>query len=76
MDASYFDINDKYIGDAALKHWLAFDKDDKVSPYDYLREFLGVNPEVITHEYTGPGHDRIIKDAGVVGDIVGLVRGM
>lgn len=76
MDASYFDINDKYIGDAALKHWLAFDKDDKVSPYDYLQEFLSVNPEVITHEYTGPGHDRIIKDTGVVGDIVGLVKGI
>jgi len=73
LDASYFDINTKHIT-GALKHWLAFDKEDKVSPYDYLQEFLTFNPEIVTHEYFGLGHERIIKDAGVVGDIVGLVR--
>jgi pimeloyl-ACP methyl ester carboxylesterase len=73
LDASYFDINTKHIT-GALKHWLAFDKEDKVSPYDYLQEFLSVNPEIVTHEYFELGHERIIKDAGVVADIVGLVR--
>jgi hypothetical protein len=73
LDASYFDINTKHIT-GALKHWLAFDKEDKVSPYDYLQEFLTFNPEIVTHEYFELGHERIIKDAGVVEDIVGLVR--
>jgi hypothetical protein len=36
---------------------------------------LSFNPEIVTHEYFGLGHERIIKDAGVVADIVGLVRG-
>jgi len=76
MDATYFDIDGKYIGGTALKHWLAFDREDKVSPYDYLREFLSVNPEIVPQEYFSLGHERIIKDAGVVADIVGLVRGI
>ncbi|WP_184548744.1 alpha/beta fold hydrolase [Mucilaginibacter sp. FT3.2] len=74
MDASYFDINDKHIADAAEKHWLAFDREDKISPYSYLQEFLGVNPGIITAEYANLGHERIIKDASVVEDIVRLVK--
>ncbi|SEP18255.1 alpha/beta hydrolase [Mucilaginibacter sp. OK283] len=75
LDASYFDINTKHIT-GALKHWLAFDKEDKVSPYDYLQEFLTFNPDIVTHEYLGLGHERIVKDAGVVADIVELVTGI
>jgi hypothetical protein len=74
IDASYFDIDDAYIGEGSEKHWLAFDREDRVSPYNYLQEFLTCNPQIVVHEYTGLGHERIVKDAGVVGDIAGLLQ--
>jgi pimeloyl-ACP methyl ester carboxylesterase len=73
MQASNFNIIDLYKDGAAAKHWLAFDREDKISPYLFLQEFLALHPDVITQEYTGLGHERIIKDAGVVRDIVALV---
>jgi hypothetical protein len=74
LKASDFNLNDLYKDSPAIKHWVAFDKDDKISPYNYLQEFLNAHPDILTKEYVGLGHERIIKDTGLVGDIVGLVR--
>jgi hypothetical protein len=74
LKASDFNLNDLYKDSPDIKHWLAFDKDDKISPYNYLQEFLNAHPDILTKEYVGLGHERIIKDAGLVGDIVGLVK--
>jgi pimeloyl-ACP methyl ester carboxylesterase len=73
MQAAGFNLIDLYKDDAANKHWLAFDREDKISPYPFLEEFLILHPDIITKEYTGLGHERIIKDAGVVADVVRLV---
>lgn len=73
MQASDFNLIDLYKDGAANKHWLAFDREDKISPYPFLGEFLALHQDIIIKEYTGLGHERIIKDAGVVEDIVKLV---
>jgi hypothetical protein len=73
MQASGFNLIDLYKDGATNKHWLAFDREDKIAPYPFLEEFLALHPDIIIKEYTGLGHERIIKDAGVVADIVKLV---
>jgi pimeloyl-ACP methyl ester carboxylesterase len=74
MQAAAFNLFDLYKDGAAAGHWLAFDREDKISPYVYLNEFLALHPDIATQEYTGLGHERIIKDAGAVGDVAELVR--
>ncbi|MDN3582736.1 alpha/beta fold hydrolase [Mucilaginibacter flavus] len=76
LKAADFNLVDLYKSDAAIQHWLAFDREDKISPYSFLQEFLSKYPSIETKEYAGLGHERIIKDAVVVGDIVRLVSEM
>jgi hypothetical protein len=73
--ASYFDLKDWYPKDTAFKHMLAYDKNDLVSTYNYLEEFLNANPSIIRQEYEGVGHERIIKSETVINDILALVKG-
>lgn len=74
VPVSYFKLTDLYAGDAAVKHWLAYDAGDKVAPFEYLQEFLTTHPLVLSKEYAATGHERIIKDAGLIEDIVELVK--
>ncbi|WP_183566565.1 alpha/beta fold hydrolase [Mucilaginibacter sp. SP1R1] len=74
MQAAHFNLSDLYPDNAAVKHWLAYDKEDKTAPYAYLQEFLSTHPEILIKECEAVGHERIIKDAGMLEDILTLVR--
>jgi pimeloyl-ACP methyl ester carboxylesterase len=74
LQASTFNFYDLYVADSSVKHWLAYDREDKIAPYAYLQEFLVAQPEILTQEYEGVGHERIIKDKGLIEQVVGLVK--
>ena len=71
--ASDFKLDNYQVNNAACKHWLAYDGDDRIAPYEHLKEYLVNNLLIITREYAGLGHEKIIKDASVINDIVELV---
>ena len=73
IPASHYNLNDWYPFDAGLKHWLAYDKDDQVSTYNYMEEFLNNYPFIESREYPGAGHERILKSPQLISDIVDLV---
>jgi pimeloyl-ACP methyl ester carboxylesterase len=73
MDASDFTLDNLYPADAITQHWLAYDPEDKIAPFVFLKSFLAVHPEIETTVYEGPGHERIIKDDNVIADIVKLI---
>ncbi|MEN0052589.1 MAG: alpha/beta hydrolase [Mucilaginibacter sp.] len=74
LQASMFNLNGLYAADNNIEHWLAYDREDKIAPYTYLQEFLVSQPGIQTREYEGVGHERIIKDAELIEQVVGLVR--
>jgi pimeloyl-ACP methyl ester carboxylesterase len=77
--AAYYNLNDRYAFGAGtevleVNHWLAFDHADAVSPYAYLEEFLSTRPFIRATAYDGAGHERILKSAEMIGDLVEEVR--
>lgn len=74
VPASHFNLRGLYPDDSAAKHLLVYDREDKTAPYNYLQEFLSNHPQILTKEYEGVGHERIIKDAGLIEDIVKAVK--
>jgi len=76
MPISRFNLNDLYRHQSVARHWLAFDREDPIAPYSYLKEFLDANPGIESKEYPGLGHERIVKDARIVGDVAGLIKGV
>jgi pimeloyl-ACP methyl ester carboxylesterase len=70
--AAYYNLVDLYNLDG--KHWLAYDEQDLISPYDYMSEFLKANPSIESHQYENTGHERIIKSPDVINDVVSLVK--
>ena len=71
--ADHYNLHDLYDFDG--KHWLAYDKQDLISPYHFIEEFLIDNPLVESNNYDGTGHDKIIKSPGVINDVVSKVKG-
>lgn len=74
VPASHFNLPGLYPDNASAKHLLVYDREDKTAPYSYLQEFLSNHPEILTKEYEGVGHERIIKDARLIEDIVEATR--
>jgi len=70
--ADQFNLHDLY--DFNGKHWLAYDKQDLISPYAFMEQFLNANPLVESHNYEGIGHDKIIKSPEVINDVVNQVK--
>ena len=70
IPASYFNMPDLYKFDHKLNHWLAYDEHDMMLPYSYLKEFLDEHPTIRSHNYDNAGHERIIKAAQVINDVV------
>lgn len=73
MNASGFTMGKVYPAELISRHWLAFDPDDKIAPFGFLRSFLNFHPEIETRVYENRGHERIIKDESLIADIVNLV---
>jgi len=72
--AAYYNLNDRYTFDAGTNHWLAYDHQDAISPYTYPEEFLSTRPFIRTTAYDGAGHERILKSAEMIADLVGEAR--
>jgi pimeloyl-ACP methyl ester carboxylesterase len=70
--ADHFNLHDLYDFDG--KHWLAYDKQDLISLYSFIKQFLNANPLIESHNYDGTGHDRIIKSPEAINDVVILIR--
>jgi len=63
-----------YTFDDALNHWLAYDDLDAMLPDAYLQDFLKAHPSIKTKKYSGAGHERIIKSAELIADVVERVN--
>lgn len=63
-----------YTFDDTLNHWLAYDDLDAMLPDAYLKDFLKAHPSIKTKNYSGAGHERIIKSAELIGDVVEKVN--
>ncbi|MFA6248245.1 MAG: alpha/beta hydrolase [Mucilaginibacter sp.] len=63
-----------YTFDDALNHWLAYDDLDAMLPDAYLQDFLKAHPSIKTKNYSGAGHERIIKSAELIADVVERVN--
>jgi pimeloyl-ACP methyl ester carboxylesterase len=74
VPASYYNMNDLYTFNGQLNHWLAYDEQDIMLPYEYLEHFLAAHPSIKTKSYNGAGHERIIKSAELIGDVVEMVN--
>ncbi len=74
VSTSYFTLNDWYSFNGQLNHWLAYDQNDPVSPYSYMKEFLDVHPFIKSYNYNDVGHDKILKSSVVVSDLVEVVK--
>ena len=72
--AAYYNLNDRYTFDPRLNHLLAYDPADTVSPFVYLEELLSQRPFIKTTAYNGAGHERILKSAEMLAELVGEVR--
>ncbi|MDB5000048.1 MAG: alpha/beta hydrolase [Mucilaginibacter sp.] len=70
VPASYYNMPDMYKFDGQLNHWLAYDEHDMILPYSYLKDFLASHPIIRSHNYDNAGHERIIKSAQVISDLV------
>jgi pimeloyl-ACP methyl ester carboxylesterase len=70
VPASYYNMPDMYKFDSKLNHWLAYDEHDMILPYSYLKDFLASHPTIRSHNYDNAGHERIIKSAQVISDLV------
>jgi pimeloyl-ACP methyl ester carboxylesterase len=68
--ASYYDLKELYSFDQTLNHWLAYDENDMVSPYTFVEDFLNSYRSIKSQNYNGAGHERIIKSAEVIKDVV------
>ncbi len=70
--ADHFNLHDLY--DFNGKHWLAYDKQDLISPHSFMEQFLNSNSSIENHNYDGIGHDKIIKSPVVINDVVNQVK--
>lgn len=68
-----FNLANMYQDGIALKHWLAYDQEDKMTPFAYVNDVLTKHPDIIFKEFDNAGHERIIKDPRVIADILELV---
>lgn len=74
MSASNYNLSNYYIFDSPLNHWLAYDRNDQVSPYDYVEDFLLTHSSVKSKNYENSGHERIIKLPQAINDLVNIIK--
>jgi hypothetical protein len=69
-----FTLDARYQHDANLNHWIAYDEDDRIAPYQYLQAFLSTRNFIKTKAYNGAGHDKILIDPAMLTDVVEMVK--
>ncbi|WP_293788963.1 alpha/beta hydrolase [uncultured Pedobacter sp.] len=70
VPAEHFNLAELYQLGPDLDHFLAYDPDDHISPYPFLKEFLAKNPAINAKSFEEVGHYKILKSADVIEDIV------
>jgi pimeloyl-ACP methyl ester carboxylesterase len=70
--ADHYNLHDLYDFDG--RHWLSYDKQDLISPYTFMEQFLNANPLIESHNYEGIGHERMIKSPELISDVITLIR--
>ncbi len=75
MLPSDFNMRDLYRFDNTPNHWLAYDEQDVISPYPYLKEFLQNHPHITGAKFENVGHERMIKDERVIKGIAEVIKG-
>ncbi|MGI4752098.1 MAG: alpha/beta hydrolase [Janthinobacterium lividum] len=70
LQTSSFNFNNYYSFNQELNHWIAYDQNDKIVPYSYLKEFLNLQPSVKSKNYDEVGHDKILKSLEVIHDLI------
>ncbi|TCD11223.1 alpha/beta hydrolase [Pedobacter frigidisoli] len=73
VPASYFNLLDLYHLDKSIKHILAFDPDDHISPYPFLEEFLDKNKEIKSTSFNDIGHFKIVKAPEVITLVINAI---
>lgn len=56
------------------KHWIAYDKNDLISPYLSTKAFLELNSSVNSTNYLDAGHQRMIKSPIIISDILEFIK--
>ncbi|MGI4803489.1 MAG: alpha/beta fold hydrolase [Janthinobacterium lividum] len=70
---SNFTVNNWYAFEEDLNHWLAYDQNDQVVPFSYLKTFLEAHPAIKSQNYIDVGHDKILKSPEVIGDLINVI---
>lgn len=74
VPASRYNLIDRYSINDKINHLLLYDKNDQISSYNFLSEFLYNNPNINSHNYEDAGHDKIIKSEQVLCSIINAIK--
>lgn len=55
------------------KHWVAYDTNDLISPYLFMKTFLDSNSLIDSTNYNDAGHERIIKSPAMIQDMLKIL---
>ncbi|MFC4212684.1 alpha/beta fold hydrolase [Pedobacter lithocola] len=70
----YFNLEELYTQQKKVPHFLAFDEEDHISPFAYLKPFLQKNAAIEVKAYEGAGHYKILKSPEVIADIISKIK--
>lgn len=76
VPASYFNLTNLYQLKDETNHYLAFDPEDHISPYPFLKEFLDKHPAITSKSFEDVGHYKILKSVEVIEDIAQQIQGL
>ncbi len=74
VPASYFNLTNLYQLKNDINHFLAFDPEDHISPYPFLKEFLDKYPAITSKSFEDVGHYKILKSVEVIEDIAQQIQ--
>lgn len=64
---AYYDLVDwSNFTTVSSEHWIAYDSNDFVSPYSFMKTFLDSNSLIGATNYLDAGHERIIKSPAMI----------
>ncbi|MCD0488790.1 alpha/beta hydrolase [Pedobacter sp. MC2016-14] len=70
----HYNLNDWSAFSTELsKHWIAYDPNDLVSPYTFMKAFLESNVLIDANDYLDAGHERIIKSPIMIEDLLKIL---
>jgi hypothetical protein len=74
VQVDVFEFSKLYKPEKVRKHLLAYDINDKITPGVYTQEFLELHPDILQQQFKDVGHERMIKDPGVISLILAFLN--